>query len=48
MKTEEVINKLRQLRLDYVNQKVGQNPAVLPSHLAEFLVYATILYAHYA
>lgn len=48
MKTEEVINKLRQLKLDYVKQKVGQNPAVLPSHLAEFLGYATILYDHYA
>ena len=45
---DDVIAKLRQLKLDYIQNKVGADPARLPEHFAEFLGYATLLYDHYA
>jgi hypothetical protein len=48
MKTEDVIDKLRLLKIDYINQGVGKNPALLPQHFADFLGYATLLYDHYS
>ena len=46
--TDAVINKLRQLKINYIQQDIGRNPAELPNHFAEFLGYATLLYDHYA
>lgn len=48
MKQEDVINKLRALKLAYIQQNVAKNPAALPEHLGEFLGYATFLYDFYA
>lgn len=45
---DTVINKLRQLKISYIQNDVGRNPAELPNHFAEFLGYATLLYDHYA
>lgn len=45
---DSVIAKLRQLKLDYITNKVGSDPAQLPQHFSEFLGYATLLYDHYA
>lgn len=47
-KADDVINKLRQLKLDYIQNNVGSDPARLPQHFSEFLGYATLLYDHYA
>lgn len=46
--TDAVINKLRQLKLSYIQNDIGRNPAELPNHFAEFLGYATLLYDHYS
>lgn len=48
MKTEDVIIKLRALKLAYIQNKVGSDPSKLPEHFSEFLGYATLLYDHYA
>lgn len=48
MKTEDVINKLRALKLAYIQNKVGADPSALPNHFQEFLGYATLLYDYYA
>lgn len=48
MKTAEVIAKLRDMYLGYVEDKVGLTPALLPEHLAQFLGYTNILYSHYS
>lgn len=48
MKQEDVINKLRVLKLQYIQNNVAKNPAALPEHLGEFLGYATFLYDFYA
>lgn len=45
---EDVINKLRSLKLSYIEGNVGSDPAQLPNHFSEFLGYATLLYDHYA
>lgn len=45
---DDVIAKLRALKLDYITNKVGADPAQLPQHFSEFLGYATLLYDHYA
>jgi hypothetical protein len=47
-KADDVISKLRQLKLQYIQNNVGSDPARLPAHLSEFLGYATLLYDHYA
>ena len=47
-KADDVINKLRALKLDYIEQNIGSDPAKLPQHFSEFLGYATLLYDHYA
>ena len=47
-KADDVISKLRQLKLDYIQNKIGSDPARLPQHFSEFLGYATLLYDHYA
>lgn len=46
--SDDVIAKLRQLKLEYIQNSVGADPAKLPQHLGEFLGYATLLYDHYA
>lgn len=46
--SDDVIAKLRQLKLDYIQNQVGADPAKLPLHFSEFLGYATLLYDHYA
>lgn len=48
MHQEDVIKKLRALKLDYIQQGIAKNPAALPDHLGEFLGYATFLYEFYA
>lgn len=48
MKTDDVINKLRAMYVDYADRKIGLTPALLPEHLAMFLGYANLLYSHYA
>lgn len=48
MQQEDVIKKLRALKLDYIQQGIAKNPAALPDHLGEFLGYATFLYEFYA
>lgn len=48
MHQEDVIKKLRALKLDYIKQGIAKNPAALPDHLGEFLGYATFLYEFYA
>ena len=45
---DDVVDKLRQLKLDYIKNQVGSDPAQLPQHFSEFLGYATLLYDHYA
>lgn len=47
-KADDVINHLRMLKLNYIKNNVGSDPATLPNHFAEFLGYATLLYDHYA
>lgn len=46
--SNDVINKLRALKLSYIENNIGQDPAQLPNHFAEFLGYATLLYDHFA
>jgi hypothetical protein len=46
--SDDVIAKLRALKLDYITNQIGGDPARLPLHFAEFLGYATLLYDHYA
>ena len=48
MTESQVIDKLRELKLAYIQQGLGKNPAALPEHLAEFLGYATFIYDFYA
>lgn len=48
MKRDDVIKKLQELDIQYVNDNIGSNPAALPNHFAEYLGYASILYDHYA
>ena len=48
MKTDEVINKLRHMYIEYNEQKIGLTPALLPEYLAQFLGYTNLLYSHYA
>lgn len=48
MKLEDVIAHLRQLKLKYVQENIGNDPASLPAHVAEFNGYASIFYDHYA
>jgi len=47
MTTETIVNKLRELKLLYIQQHLGSNPALLNEHLAEFLGYATIMFDFY-
>lgn len=44
----EVITKIRQLKLSYIQNQVGADPSALPHHFQEFLGYASLLYEHYA
>jgi hypothetical protein len=46
--SNDVINKIRALKLRYIENNIGQDPAQLPTHFAEFLGYATLLYDHFA
>lgn len=46
--SEDVIAKLRALKLEYIQNNIGADPAKLPQHLGQFLGYATLLYDHYA
>lgn len=48
LSADDVINHLRALKLAYIQNNVGSDPANLPNHFAEFLGYATLLYDHYA
>lgn len=45
---EDVISKIRQLKVDYTEQNMGNDPAKLPHHVAELNGYASIFYEHYA
>ncbi len=47
MKQEDVITKLRALKVKYIQEGIAKNPAALPEHLGEFLGYATFLYEFY-
>jgi hypothetical protein len=48
VKQEDIVKKLRALKMDYITQNIAKNPAALPEHLGEFLGYATFLYEFYA
>lgn len=48
MQQEDVVAHLRVLKLQYIQNNTGKDPAQLPNHLAEFLGYATFLYDFYA
>jgi hypothetical protein len=48
MTTDDVIDKLRALKLTYIQDNVGANPALLPNYFQEFLGYGTLLYDYYA
>jgi hypothetical protein len=45
---DDVINHLRALKLAYIQNNIGSDPANLPNHFAEFLGYSTLLYDHYS
>ena len=45
---DDVMNHLRSLKLKYIQNNIGSDPAALPNHFSEFLGYATLLYDHYA
>jgi len=45
---DDVIEKLRELKAQYIQNDIGNDPASLPKHVATFLGYATLLYDHYA
>jgi hypothetical protein len=47
MKQEDVILKLRDLKLKYIKLNIAKNPALMTEHLGEFLGYATFLYEFY-
>lgn len=47
-KTDDVIEHLRALKLQYIQHNIGSDPQALPNHFSEFLGYATLLYDHYA
>lgn len=44
----QVIHRLRELKAQYIQERVGADPAALPQHFQEFLGYATFLYDYYA
>lgn len=48
LKVDDVITKLRQLKLTYIQEGLGKDPSRLNEHLGEFLGYATLLYDYYA
>lgn len=48
MKTDEVINELRKMYVDYNDRSIGLTPALLPEYLAQFLGYTNLLFSHYA
>ena len=48
MKTDDVVAKLRALKLRYARDKVWQNGVALANELGEFEAYLTILYSHNA
>jgi hypothetical protein len=48
MKSEEVVTKLRAMKVEYANDRIGSNPALLPDHVTDFEAYVGILYSHYA
>lgn len=48
MKLEDAIQHLRKLKVSYVDNNIGNDPAMLPKHVAEFNGYASIFYEHYA
>ena len=45
---DDVITKIRQLKVEYTEQNIGNDPAKLPHHVAELNGYASIFYEHYA
>lgn len=46
--SDDVVAKLRELKLQYIQSGIGSDPVALPQHFSEFLGYATLLYDHYA
>lgn len=48
MKVEDIIAKLRAMTIWYAENKVWENPPLLPSHLGEYEAYAGLLSSHYA
>lgn len=48
MKREDTIAKIRELKLRYVENAIGNDPAQLPAYVAEFNGYAAIFYEQYA
>jgi len=45
---DAIVEKIRALKLEYIQNHIGSDPAQLPQHFSEFLGYATLLYDHYA
>lgn len=48
METKDVIKKLRSLIVEYAQQQMWSNPALLPNHLGEFEAYTSLLMSAYA
>lgn len=46
--SDDVVKKLRELKINYIKNQIGADHAQLPQHFQEFLGYATLLYDHYA
>lgn len=47
MNTDDVIKKINALKLRYIQENIGNDPASLPNWLGEFSGYASIIYDHY-
>ena len=47
MKLEEVIKKLEQMNVLYIQERIWEDPAKLPDFMAEFAAYLGILISNY-
>lgn len=45
---DEVVSKIQELDIDYIKRDIGNDPALLPHHVAEYNGYATLMYDHFA
>ena len=48
MDKDSIVKKLRSMKVQFVTENIGTNPAKLPQFLAEFVGYHAILAEHHA